>query len=149
MGKIIELSHDDVQNELAYALICETMEGAYWNSGRRRRMFSKAFTRSEQQRISNIKAKTLKGVCIMNKTVPTIEMNPIDDIQHLLEESSCYESEIEMMKTAGTYDVFVRKVHDAIDWGYLCTQMTELENNTIAAAIDKVHGMTTKTEDDA
>lgn len=27
MGKIIELSHDDVQNELAYALICETMEG--------------------------------------------------------------------------------------------------------------------------
>lgn len=60
MGKIIELSHDDVQNELAYALICETMEGAYWNSGRRRRMFSKAFTRSEQQRISNIKAKAHK-----------------------------------------------------------------------------------------
>ena len=46
MGKIIELSHDDVQNELAYALICETMEGAYWNSGRRRRMFSKSLTDS-------------------------------------------------------------------------------------------------------
>lgn len=60
MGKIIELTHDDVQNELAYALICETMEGAYWNSGRRRRMFSKTFTRSEQQRISNIKAKAHK-----------------------------------------------------------------------------------------
>lgn len=44
MGKIIELSHDDVQNELAYALICETMEGAYWNSGRRRRMFSNNYT---------------------------------------------------------------------------------------------------------
>lgn len=44
MGKIIELTHDDVQNELAYALICETMEGAYWNSGRRRRMFSKNYT---------------------------------------------------------------------------------------------------------
>ena len=29
MGKIIELTHDDVQNELAYALICETMEGAF------------------------------------------------------------------------------------------------------------------------
>lgn len=60
MGNIIELTHADVQNELAYALICETMEGAYWNSGRRRRMFSKAFTRSEQQRISNIKAKAHK-----------------------------------------------------------------------------------------
>lgn len=103
----------------------------------------------DSERSALFASKTLKGVCIMNKTVPTIEMNPIDDIQHLLEESGCYESEIEMMKTAGTYDVFVRKVHDAIDWGYLCTQMTELENNTIAAAIDKVHGMTTKTEDDA
>ena len=71
----------------------------------------------------------------MNKTVPTIEMNPIDDIQHLLEESGCYEYHI--------------TVNDILDWGYLCTQMTELENNTIAAAIDKVHGMTTKTEDDA
>mgnify|MGYP006986354083 FL=1 len=85
----------------------------------------------------------------MNKTVPIIEMNPLDDIQHQLEESGCYESEIEIMKAAGTYDAFVRKVHDAIDWDYLCTQMTELENHTIAAAIDKVYGMTSKTEDDA
>lgn len=60
MGKIIELTHDDVQNELAYALICETMEGAYWNSGRRRRMFSKAFTRSEQQRIDKVHGMTTK-----------------------------------------------------------------------------------------
>lgn len=44
MGKIIELTHDDVQNELAYALICETMEGAYldtWNIA----------PRSEEERI--------------------------------------------------------------------------------------------------
>ena len=98
--------------------------------------------------LHNIALLVVSVICL-NKTVPTIEMNPIDDIQHLLEESGCYESEVEMMKTAGTYDAFVRKVHDAIDWGYLCTQMTELENNTIAAAIEKVHGMTTKTEDDA
>ena len=48
----------------------------------------------------------------MNKTeltILTIEMNPIDDIQHQLEESGCYESEIEMMKAAGTYDAFVCK----------------------------------------
>lgn len=82
----------------------------------------------------------------MNKTVPTIEINPIDDIQHQLEDSGCYESEIEMMKASGTYDAFVCKVHDTIDWGYLCTQMTKLENDAIAAAIDKVYGMTTKTE---
>lgn len=45
--------------------------------------------------------------------------------------------------------LYGQRFYDAIDWGYLCTQMTELENNTIAAAIEKVHGMTTKTEDDA
>lgn len=74
----------------------------------------------------------------MNKTVPTIEMNPIDDIQHLLEESGCYESEIEMMKTAGTYDAFVRRVHDAIDWSHLFERITQMENEAITAAIDKL-----------
>lgn len=85
----------------------------------------------------------------MNEYEATIQINPTDDIKFILEEPGCYESEIEMMKAGGTYDAFVKRVYDAIDWGYLCTQMTELENNTMAAAIDKVHGMTTKTEDDA
>lgn len=58
MGKIIELTHDDVQNELAYALICETMEGAYWNSGRRRRMFSKRSGRIQISKTNNKKPPT-------------------------------------------------------------------------------------------
>lgn len=74
----------------------------------------------------------------MNKTVPTIELNPIDDIQHQLEESGCYESEIEMMKTAGTYDEFVRRVHDAIDWSHLFERIAQMENEAITAAIDKL-----------
>ena len=83
MGKIIELTHDDVQNELAYALICETMEGAYWNSGRRRRMFSKAFTRSEQQRISNIKTKTDIDMTIVQSDKTNLEMIRTLDKFHL------------------------------------------------------------------
>lgn len=74
----------------------------------------------------------------MNKTVPTIELNPIDDIQHQLEESGCYESEIEMMKAGGTYDAFVKRVYDAIDWSHLFERITQMESEAITAAIDKL-----------
>lgn len=74
----------------------------------------------------------------MNKTVPTIELNPIDDIQHQREESGCYESEIEMMKAGGTYDAFVKRVYDAIDWSHLFERIAQMENKAITAAIDKL-----------
>ena len=74
----------------------------------------------------------------MNKTVPTIELNPIDDIQHQLEESGCYESEIKMMKAGGTYDAFVKRVYDAIDWSHLFERIAQMENEAITAAIDKL-----------
>lgn len=74
----------------------------------------------------------------MNKTVPTIELNPIDDIQHQPEESGCYESEIEMMKAGATYDAFVKRVYDAIDWSHLSERIAQMENEAITAAIDKL-----------
>ena len=52
----------------------------------------------------------------MNKDEATIKINPIDDIQFVLEDSGCYNEEIEAMKTAGTYDAFIHKVYNAIDW---------------------------------
>ena len=55
----------------------------------------------------------------MNEYEATIQINPTDDIKFILEESSCYESEIEMMKAGGTYDAFVKRVYDAIDWSHL------------------------------
>lgn len=42
----------------------------------------------------------------MNEYEATIQINPTDDIKFILEESGCYESEIEMMKAGGTYDAF-------------------------------------------
>ena len=51
----------------------------------------------------------------MNEYEATIQINPTDDIKFILEESGCYESEIEMMKAGGTYDAFVKRVYDAID----------------------------------
>lgn len=55
----------------------------------------------------------------MNEYEATIQINPTDDIKFILEEPGCYESEIEMMKAGGTYDAFVKRVYDAIDWSHL------------------------------
>jgi hypothetical protein len=62
MDVMVEMTHDEVQNNLCYALICETMEGSRWNSGRRRRLYSQTFTRSEQQRISHTNLLPTSGI---------------------------------------------------------------------------------------
>lgn len=74
----------------------------------------------------------------MNKDEATIKINPIDDIQFVLEDSGCHNEEIEAMKTAGTYDAFIHKVYNAIDWSNLFERMTQMENEAITAAIDKL-----------
>lgn len=48
MKTMVTLTHEEAQSYLAYALICETMEGSRWNSGCRRRLYSQTFTRREQ-----------------------------------------------------------------------------------------------------
>ena len=61
----------------------------------------------------------------MNEYEATIQINPTDDIKFILEEPGCYESEIEMMKAGGTYDAFVKRVHDAIDWSHLFERINQ------------------------
>ena len=81
----------------------------------------------------------------MNKDEATIKINPIDDIQFVLEDSGCHNEEIEVMKTAGTYDI--HKVYNAIDWSNLFERMTQMENETIASAIDEVRSTLAERED--
>lgn len=74
----------------------------------------------------------------MNEYEATIQINPTDDIKFILEESGCYESEIEMTKAGGTYDAFVKRVYDAIDWSHLSERIAQMENEAITTAIDKL-----------
>lgn len=83
----------------------------------------------------------------MNEHEATIKINPTDDIKYMLEEAGCYESEIEMMKAGGTYDAFVKRVYDTIDWSNLFERMTQMENETIAAAIDSLMNPNGEKED--
>ena len=41
------LSHDEVNEQIPYALICEMMSGSRWNTGKRKRLMKERFTESE------------------------------------------------------------------------------------------------------
>lgn len=43
-----------------------------------------------------------------------------------------------MMKAGGTYNAFVKRVYDAIDWSHLFERIAQMENEAITAAIDKL-----------
>ena len=68
MNVMIELTHDEAQNDLCYALICETMEGSRWNTESRRRKFNETFTPEERKEISYL--KRLAHVWYLVKGVP-------------------------------------------------------------------------------
>lgn len=71
----------------------------------------------------------------MNEYEATIQINPTDDIKFILEESGCYESEIEMMKAGGTYDAFVKRVYDAIDWSHLFERIAQVNNPALTSPL--------------
>lgn len=63
----IVLNHDEIQTEIPYALVCETMEGARWETGTRKRKFAQEFTESERDRVYKLRKQAhtwylVKGV---------------------------------------------------------------------------------------
>lgn len=41
------LNRDEINNQIPYALVCETMSGARWNTGKRKRLMKQRFTETE------------------------------------------------------------------------------------------------------
>lgn len=44
----IEMNADEIKTKIPYALICETRDGARWDTGRRKREWDKIFTEKEK-----------------------------------------------------------------------------------------------------
>ena len=44
---MIIMSHDEVLETIPFMFVCETREGARWNSGTRRRLWNEQFTKHE------------------------------------------------------------------------------------------------------
>ena len=51
MKLYISLNHDEIQERIPYAVVAETMSGAYWNTGKRKRLMKQYFTESEIEAI--------------------------------------------------------------------------------------------------
>jgi hypothetical protein len=47
----ITLNREEINQQIPYALVCETMSGAKWNTGRRKRLMKERFTESEREKI--------------------------------------------------------------------------------------------------
>lgn len=41
------LTHDEVNEQIPYALVCEMMSSSRWNTGKRKRLMKERFTESE------------------------------------------------------------------------------------------------------
>ena len=47
MKLYISLNRDEIYEQIPYAIVAETMSGAKWNTGRRKRLMKQYFTKSE------------------------------------------------------------------------------------------------------
>lgn len=75
MKHFMVLTHDEIQNNIPYALVCETMYGCRWNNGSRIRKFVNEFTREEQKAISKMKKQSYEWYLV--KGVPDqVKMTP-------------------------------------------------------------------------
>ena len=52
-----ELSRREVEDSIPYAIVCETMHGSAWSTGRVKRMFADQFSEKERHACRQLKAQ--------------------------------------------------------------------------------------------
>lgn len=50
----IALNHDEIQAQIPYALVAETMSGSRWNTSKRKHLMKERFTEAEIKTISGL-----------------------------------------------------------------------------------------------
>ena len=75
MKLYLEFNHDEIQRELPYQIIAETMSRSIWCTGRRKRLMAQSFTERERDAISRIKSQAHSWM--FYKGVPdSVKMTP-------------------------------------------------------------------------
>lgn len=71
----LEMEHDEIQNTIPYALICETRFGSAWGTMRRKRRWISEFTERERNSASKLFQQSHDWYLV--KGVPeTVKMKP-------------------------------------------------------------------------
>ena len=76
MKLYLEFDHDEIQRELPYAIIAETMSRAIWNTERRKRLFAQTFTERERDKISKIHAQAYSWYLVKGVPQGGVKMTP-------------------------------------------------------------------------
>lgn len=72
---LLILSREEVQKRIPYTLVCETREGARWNTRRRRRLWNALFTEAEKKACTKLFRDARNWTLV--KGVPnTVRMEP-------------------------------------------------------------------------
>ena len=64
----IALNRDEIQERIPYALVAETMSGARWGTGKRKRLMKQWFTKAEIEAIYRLHKQAYSWYCV--KGVP-------------------------------------------------------------------------------
>lgn len=48
------LNRDEINQQIPYAVVCEVMSGAKWNTGKRKRLMKERFTETEREAICRL-----------------------------------------------------------------------------------------------
>lgn len=54
MTTFLHFSHDEINREIPYAVVCEAREGVRWDTGRRRRRWLAEFSEKEREAASRL-----------------------------------------------------------------------------------------------
>lgn len=57
MRTMIKLNREEIQNNIPYTLIVETRYGRRWNTGKRKRLWTREFSESERKLLSSWTSK--------------------------------------------------------------------------------------------
>ena len=68
MNFYIALNRDEIQERIPYALVAETMSGARWGTGKRKRLMKVLFTEAEIEAICRLHKQAYSWYCV--KGVP-------------------------------------------------------------------------------
>lgn len=68
MKLYIALNRDEIQEQIPYALVAETMGGARWGTGKRKRLMKQCFTEAEIDAIYRLHKQAHSWYCV--KGVP-------------------------------------------------------------------------------
>lgn len=74
MKLYMELSHEEVQRLIPYAIIAETTSRSVWGTGRRKRLWAASFTLAEREKLNKMIAQAKRWALVTGVPLDGVKM---------------------------------------------------------------------------